>query len=60
MPFQIEDARAAMQLYQRSKKEWERSIKDYIRLKQKPKKRKPKKKLNQREGSNGITDAAGS
>lgn len=56
----IEDARAAMLLYQRSKKEWERSIKDYIRLKQKPKKRKPKKKLNQREGSNGVTDAAGS
>ncbi|XP_027342052.1 RNA exonuclease 4 isoform X3 [Abrus precatorius] len=40
----IEDARAAMLLYQRSKKEWEKSIKDQFRFKQKQKKRKQKKK----------------
>lgn len=41
----IEDARATMLLYQRNKKEWERSIKDFRRLKQKQKKRKQKRKL---------------
>ncbi|KAJ7948704.1 RNA exonuclease 4 [Quillaja saponaria] len=40
----IEDARAAMLLYQRSKKEWEKSVKDQFRLKQKQKKRKHRKK----------------
>ncbi|CAK9178074.1 unnamed protein product [Ilex paraguariensis] len=40
----IEDARAAMLLYQKNRKEWERSIKDFVRLKQKQKKRKQKKK----------------
>ncbi|KAL6957808.1 hypothetical protein U1Q18_024240 [Sarracenia purpurea var. burkii] len=40
----IEDARAAMLLYQKNKKEWEKSIKDFIRLKEKQKKRKTKKK----------------
>ncbi|KAL0362650.1 UNVERIFIED_CONTAM: RNA exonuclease 4 [Sesamum calycinum] len=39
----IEDARAAMLLYQRNRKQWERSIKDFSRLKEKQKKRKPKK-----------------
>ncbi|KAL2245458.1 RNA exonuclease 4 isoform X1 [Sesamum indicum] len=39
----IEDARAAMLLYQRNRKQWERSIKDFTRLKEKQKKRKPKK-----------------
>lgn len=42
--FQIEDARAAMMLYQKNRKEWEKKLKDQIRLKQKQKKRKHKKK----------------
>lgn len=41
----VEDARAAMLLYQRNRKQWERSVKDMLRLKEKQKKRKPKKKL---------------
>ncbi|XP_057796807.1 uncharacterized protein LOC131012837 [Salvia miltiorrhiza] len=41
----VEDARAAMLLYQRNRKQWERSVKDFKRLKEKQKKRKPKKKL---------------
>ncbi|CAA0816015.1 Polynucleotidyl transferase- ribonuclease H-like superfamily protein [Striga hermonthica] len=49
----IEDARAAMVLYQKSRKQWERSVKDFGRLKEKQKKRKHKKKQN-REGSNGT------
>ncbi|KAK4439149.1 RNA exonuclease 4 [Sesamum alatum] len=40
----IEDARAAMLLYQKHRKQWERSIKDFTRLKEKQKKRKPKKR----------------
>lgn len=40
----IEDARAAMLLYQKNRKQWEKSAKDQLRLKLKPKKRKPKKK----------------
>lgn len=39
----IEDARAAMLLYQKNKKQWERSMKDRIRFTQKMKKRKHKK-----------------
>jgi len=39
---QIEDARAAMLLYERHKKEWERSVKDRLRRMAKPKKRKNK------------------
>ncbi|WCJ43263.1 RNA exonuclease 4 [Euphorbia peplus] len=42
----VEDARAAMLLYQKNRKQWERSSKDQMRLKQKQKKRKPKKKLH--------------
>ncbi|XP_065862005.1 RNA exonuclease 4 [Euphorbia lathyris] len=42
----VEDARAAMLLYQKNKKQWERNSKDQIRLRQKQKKRKPKKKLH--------------
>ncbi|KAA8526795.1 hypothetical protein F0562_008976 [Nyssa sinensis] len=45
----IEDARAAMLLYQKNKKEWEKSIKDFIRLKQKQKRRKQKKKPKEKE-----------
>ncbi|KAK4344067.1 hypothetical protein RND71_037161 [Anisodus tanguticus] len=41
---QIEDARAAMMLCLKHRKEWEKSIKDFARLKEKQKKRKPKKK----------------
>ncbi|XP_057458534.1 uncharacterized protein LOC130749228 isoform X2 [Lotus japonicus] len=40
----IQDARAAMLLYQRNRKEWEKSIKDQSRNKQKQMKRKQKKK----------------
>ncbi|KAM7492561.1 hypothetical protein LguiA_035482 [Lonicera macranthoides] len=40
----IEDARAAMMLYEKNKRAWERSVKDFLRLRQKQKKRKPKKK----------------
>ena len=47
--FQIEDVRAAMLLYQKNKKEWEKSIKDFVRMKEKQKKRKPKKKPKERE-----------
>ncbi|KAK1395567.1 RNA exonuclease 4 [Heracleum sosnowskyi] len=39
----IEDGRAAMLLYQKNKKQWERSMKDRIRFTQKMKKRKHKK-----------------
>lgn len=42
--FQIEDARAAMVLYQKNRKAWQKIVKDQIKLKQKQKKRKPKKK----------------
>ncbi|EEF44005.1 RNA exonuclease 4 isoform X2 [Ricinus communis] len=40
----IEDARATMLLYQKNKKEWEKSVKNQIRLKEKQKKRKQKRK----------------
>lgn len=43
---QVEDARAAMLLYQKHKKEWERSVKDRSRLVEKQKKRKNRKKSN--------------
>ncbi|KAB1216552.1 RNA exonuclease 4 [Morella rubra] len=43
----IQDARAAMLLYQKNRKEWEKSAKDQVRLKKKQKKRKPKKKAKQ-------------
>ncbi|XP_021773756.1 RNA exonuclease 4-like isoform X2 [Chenopodium quinoa] len=44
----IEDARAAMLLYQRHKKDWERSVKDRSRLMEKQKKRKNRKKSNKK------------
>ncbi|XP_068664190.1 RNA exonuclease 4 [Aristolochia californica] len=40
----IEDARAAMLIYQRHKKAWEKSIKQQLRFKEKHKKRKLRKK----------------
>ncbi|XP_021719240.1 RNA exonuclease 4-like [Chenopodium quinoa] len=47
----IEDARAAMLLYQRHKKDWERSVKDRSRLMEKQKKRKNRKKSNKKVAS---------
>ncbi|RDX69977.1 RNA exonuclease 4 [Mucuna pruriens] len=50
----VEDARAAMLLYQRNKKEWEKSMKDQFRFKQKQRKSKQKKKHKKNEdASNG-------
>ncbi|KAF3442454.1 hypothetical protein FNV43_RR16370 [Rhamnella rubrinervis] len=40
----IEDARAAMLLYQKNRRQWEKQAKDQRRLKQKREKRKPKEK----------------
>nr|KJB82006.1 hypothetical protein B456_013G172100 [Gossypium raimondii] len=40
----VDDARAAMLLYSKNRKEWERSVKDQLRLKEKQKKRKQRKK----------------
>ncbi|XVE50165.1 hypothetical protein DITRI_Ditri01bG0140200 [Diplodiscus trichospermus] len=40
----VDDARAAMLLYQKNRKEWEKSNQDQIRLKEKQKKRKRRKK----------------
>ncbi|KAG8386372.1 hypothetical protein BUALT_Bualt03G0142000 [Buddleja alternifolia] len=42
----VEDARAAMLLYQKNLRQWEKSIKDFAKLKEKQKKRKNKKKVN--------------
>lgn len=39
----IEDARAAMMLYMKKRREWERTVKDLVKMKLKQKKRKPKK-----------------
>ncbi|KAJ1379265.1 Ribonuclease H-like superfamily [Sesbania bispinosa] len=47
----VEDARAAMLLYQRNRKEWDKSIKDQFRLKQKQRKRKQKKKQKNEDAS---------
>ncbi|CAA7028413.1 unnamed protein product [Microthlaspi erraticum] len=49
----IDDARAAMLLYQKNRREWERNVKDQTRMRLKQKKRKPKKKV--KEG-NASTD----
>jgi len=38
--FQIDDARAAMMLYQKNRKEWEKSIKGNFRKQKKRKKKK--------------------
>ncbi|CAJ1957454.1 unnamed protein product [Sphenostylis stenocarpa] len=48
----IEDARAAMLLYQRNKKEWEKSTKDQSRFNQKQRKMKQKKKREIEDASN--------
>ncbi|KAE9590604.1 hypothetical protein Lal_00023257 [Lupinus albus] len=52
----VEDARAAMMLYQRNRKEWEKSIKDQVRNKKKQGKRKPKKKPKNEDASNVSQD----
>ncbi|XP_059661474.1 uncharacterized protein LOC132307668 [Cornus florida] len=54
----IEDARAAMLLYEKNKKQWEKSVKDFTRLMQKQKKRKPKRKPKEKEGLNTNHAAA--
>ncbi|XP_061358218.1 uncharacterized protein LOC133302462 [Gastrolobium bilobum] len=56
----IEDARAAMLLYQRNRKEWENSIKDQFRFKQKQKKQKQKKKQKNEDASNANHTGIGS
>jgi RNA exonuclease 4 len=43
----IDDARAAMLLYQKNRREWERNVKDQTRMRLKQKKRKPKKKVKE-------------
>lgn len=58
MLFQIEDARAAMLLYQKNKKQWEKGMKDQMRLKQKQKKRKHKKKPKVTPGVNNVATAS--
>ncbi|XP_010487323.1 PREDICTED: RNA exonuclease 4 [Camelina sativa] len=47
----IDDARAAMMLYQKHRKEWEKNVKDQTRMWLKQKKRKPKKKVKQGNAS---------
>ncbi|KAM0017303.1 putative exoribonuclease II [Helianthus debilis subsp. tardiflorus] len=48
----IEDARAAMMLYVKKRREWEKSVKDLVKMKLKQKKRKPKKQ--RKEGSTAV------
>ncbi|KAL5738137.1 hypothetical protein ACOSP7_030898 [Xanthoceras sorbifolium] len=48
----IQDARAAMLLYMKMRKQWEKSAKDQIRFEQKQKKRKPKKKQKEKDALN--------
>ncbi|KAM0004624.1 putative exoribonuclease II [Helianthus debilis subsp. tardiflorus] len=48
----IEDARAAMMLYVKKRWEWEKSVKDLVKMKLKQKKRKPKKQ--RKEGSTAV------
>ncbi|KAG2309784.1 hypothetical protein Bca52824_029532 [Brassica carinata] len=43
----IDDARAAMLLYQKNRREWERNVKDQTRMRLKQKKRKPKKRVKE-------------
>ncbi|KAL2476387.1 Polynucleotidyl transferase [Abeliophyllum distichum] len=50
----IQDARAAMLLYEKNRKHWERSVKDFIRMKIKQKKRKHKKKSKPVESENVV------
>jgi len=54
LQWQIDDARAAMMLYQKNRKEWEKTVKDQTRMWLKQKKRKPKKKA--KYGNNASTN----
>ncbi|KAL5565328.1 hypothetical protein UlMin_028492 [Ulmus minor] len=51
----IDDARAAMLLYQKNRKEWEKRVKDQLRIKKKQKKRKTKKKPTEGDDLNVAT-----
>lgn len=57
MPFQVEDARAAMLLYQKNRQIWEKSVKLQLKLKEKQKKR-GKGKKKRKEGDDLKTDHA--
>ncbi|KAK9078223.1 hypothetical protein SSX86_002280 [Deinandra increscens subsp. villosa] len=52
----VEDARAAMMLYIKKKREWERHVKDLVKMKLKQNKRKPKK--HKKEGAQRLRIAA--
>lgn len=52
----VDDARAAMLLYQKNRKDWERSVKDQTRLQEKQKKRKRRKKS--KSDSNHVSTAS--
>ncbi|GAB2284449.1 hypothetical protein Dimus_018900 [Dionaea muscipula] len=54
----IEDARAAMMLYQKHKREWEKSAKDVSRLKKKQKKQKQKKSNKEAANDNRVSSAS--
>ncbi|CAI9103323.1 OLC1v1001786C1 [Oldenlandia corymbosa var. corymbosa] len=54
----IEDARAAMLLYQKKRKIWEKSVKDMTRLKEKKKQRKPKSKRKKESSDVHHDDAS--
>ncbi|OWM81428.1 RNA exonuclease 4 [Punica granatum] len=54
----VEDARAAMMLYLKNNKRWEKIVKDQIKLQKKQKKRKPKKKPRQKDASLRVDPAS--
>lgn len=54
MWFQVDDARAAMLIYQKHKKEWERNVRKNLRFK--GKKKKNKRKRISTEGDTGKLD----
>lgn len=56
--FQIEDARAAMLLYQKNRKQWEKVVKDSIRLQKKQKQRKHRKKPRGGSDENNVAVAS--
>ncbi|KAI5662467.1 hypothetical protein M9H77_21790 [Catharanthus roseus] len=54
----IEDARAAMLLYQKNRKQWEKVVKDSIRLQKKQKQRKHRKKPRGGSDENNVAVAS--
>lgn len=46
-----------MLIYQKNRKQWEKSIKDFVRLKKKQKQRKHKKKSKGGSDINGVANA---